>query len=172
MNPTINTILSRRSIRQYTRDEIPEEAVHLMLASAMSAPSAANQKPWQFIVVRNKESLQQLSTMHSGTRYVEHAALAIVVFATPSAATLPAYWRDDCAAATQNILLAAHSLGFGGTWIGVGAGDAGTINILRTLLHVPEDYLAFCVISLGKPALSPTVSNRYLADRVHREQWE
>lgn len=171
MNPTIKTILSRRSIRQYTRDEIPEEAVHLMLASAMSAPSAANQKPWQFIVVRNEESLRQLSNIHSGTRFVEHAALAIVVFANPSAATLPAYWRDDCAAAAQNILLAAHALGFGGTWIGVGADDVDTIDMLRTLLHVPEDYLAFCVISLGKPSNQPSTLDRYLSERVHAEQW-
>jgi nitroreductase len=171
MNQTIETLLTRRSIRQYAREEITDETVRLMLASAMSAPSAANQKPWHFVVVRNQAALEQLATIHSGTRFVAGAALAIVVFANPAAATLPAYWRDDCAAATQNILLAAHALGFGGTWIGVGETDAGTIDMLRSLFHVPEEYLAFSVISLGKPAANPQAKDRYLADRVHSEQW-
>lgn len=119
MSQTIETLLKRRSIRQYTREEIPDEAVHLMLASAMSAPSATNQKPWHFIIVRNQAALETLAIIHSGARFVADAALAIVVFANPATATLPAYWRDDCAAATQNILLAAHALSFGDTWIGV-----------------------------------------------------
>ena len=172
MNSTIDTLLTRRSIRQYSGENVPAESVQLMLAAAMSAPSAANQRPWHFLIVRKKESLDQLATMHSGTRYIADASLAIVVFANPSDATLPAYWRDDCAAATQNILLAAHALHFGGTWIGVDEADTATIEMLRSLFQVPQEYLAFSVVALGKPAVLPTAKDRYLPDHVHQESWD
>lgn len=171
MNDTISTMLSRRSVRTYAKTDIPEDAVRQMLAAAMSAPSAANQRPWQFVVVRDKASLAKFVTIHSGTRFVADAALAIVMFADPNATTLPQYWRDDCAAATQNILLGAHALGFGGTWIGIGDNDTDTIEMVRTLLKVPQNYVAFNVISLGKPAETREPKDRYLADRVHLENW-
>lgn len=167
----METILSRRSIRKFQKVDIAEDALHLMFSAAMSAPSACNQKPWHFVVVTESEKLAALSDIHSGTRFVREAALAIAVFGEPAAATLPCYWRDDCAAATENLLLAAHALGLGGTWIGVDQADAATIDLIRGTLSIPDEYVPFSVVALGCPAEQRTAGDRYLPERIHTNRW-
>lgn len=142
-----------------------------MLSAAMSAPSANNQKPWHFIVVTEPDKLAALSALHSGTSFVKDASLAIVVFADPSAASLPCYWRDDCAAATENLLLAGHSLSLGGTWIGVDQANMAMIALIQGTLSVPEKYMPFAVVALGHPAEHREAGDRYLPQRVHTNRW-
>jgi nitroreductase len=171
MDRTLETILTRTSIRKFQKAEIPEDALQLMLSAAMSAPSACNQKPWHFVVVTGADQLEALSAIHSGTRFVRDAALAIVVFGDPASAILSGYWRDDCAAATENLLLAAHALGFGGTWIGVDPADADTAAMIRGALFVPDRYVPFSVAALGQPAEEKEIQDRYIPERVHKGRW-
>lgn len=171
MNHTIETILTRRSIRKYKTAPISPNEIQLMLEAAMSAPSANNQKPWHFMVITESDKLTVLASMHGGARFIKDAPLAIVVFGDPSNATLPVFWREDCAAATENILLAGHSLGIGGTWIGVGHTDVAMMNLIQHTLSVPERYIPFSVLALGYPAEQRDAGERYLSQRVHNNQW-
>ncbi len=113
MNNVIETILTRKSVRKFTPEPITKETIELLLAAAMQAPSACNQQARHYIVITDREILGQISTQHSGVGFVKDASLAILVCGEPDAAILDFYWEDDCAASTQNLLLAAHSLGLG-----------------------------------------------------------
>ena len=110
-------ILTRRSIRQYTDRPVSDELVTQLLRAAMAAPSAKNQQPWHFVVVRDRELLEVIaqSTPYSGM--TRAAQLAVVICAAPDERD-PGYWPQDCSAATENLLIAANALGLGAVWLG------------------------------------------------------
>ena len=116
---TLKAILTRRSIREYTQQAVPGELVQELLAAAMQAPSAGNQQPWHFILVNAREQLQALADVLPFGKSLQTAPLGIAVCADVKSARYPDYWAQDCSAATQNLLLAAHALGLGAVWLGV-----------------------------------------------------
>jgi nitroreductase len=109
----IQAILTRRSIRQYTQAPVPTELVETLLRAASSAPSAGNRQPWQFAVIRDRAKLDAIPGFHPHAEMVRSARLAILVCADASAQPDPGYWVQDCSAAMQNLLLAAHAQGLG-----------------------------------------------------------
>ncbi len=171
MNKTLETILTRKSIRKFKNDLISEEDVKLILEAAMQAPSACNQQIWQFILINQKELLNKLSLRHGGITFAKDAPCAILVCGEPKAATLKEYWREDCAAASLNILLAAHSLGIGSTWSGISYDDIASVKNIQALLNIPEQYIPFSLIVLGYPDEDRTTSKRFNANKVHYNQW-
>ena len=114
----IEALLTRRSIRKFTNQPVPEQLVKHVLEAAMCAPSARNQQAWQFLVIRDRAKLVELQQVHPNVPS-SGAALAIVVCGDLSAETSPGFWVQDCAAATENLLLAAHALGLGSVWVGI-----------------------------------------------------
>jgi nitroreductase len=116
-------IRARRSIRKYKPGQtIPQEQVELMLEAAMCAPSACNSRPWEFVVVENAELRREITKVHPYCRSLPDASMAIVVCGRPEAlpdAPGEGFWPQDCAAATQNILLEAVGLGYGTCWCGL-----------------------------------------------------
>ena len=120
---TIEAIRARRSVRKYKAGKVlPQEHIDLLLEAAMSAPSACNSRPWEFVVVESGELRKQITAIHPHCRFLPDAALALVVCGLPEALpTAPGdgFWPQDCAAATQNILLTATELGYGTCWCGV-----------------------------------------------------
>lgn len=166
MNEVITTIVSRRSIRKFTDEKVSKESIKLLLTAAMNAPSACNQQIKFFIVVTDKRKLHELSTLHSGVNFVKDAQAAIIVCAEPSKATLDYYWVDDCAAATENLLLAAHSIGLGGTWTGIGHTDSDAIQFFRKTLDIPDQYIPFAMIPIGYPAEQVPSVNKYDEHKV------
>ena len=112
-------ILTRRSIRAYTDQPVSEELIHKLLVAAMSAPSAANGQPWQFAVITERRLLDALADFLPFGKMLKQAPLAIIVCGETKSSALEGYWVQDCAAATENLLLAAHVLGLGGVWLGV-----------------------------------------------------
>jgi len=113
----LNNIFARRSIRQYTDESVSEEQVKTLLEAAMAAPSASDRRPWHFIVVRERATLDALAERHPYAKMLFAAPLCIVPCADP--AISDAWWVQDCSAATENLLLAATALGLGAVWVGV-----------------------------------------------------
>ena len=171
MNNALEIILTRRSIRKFKQCEINPDLVQLILKAAMSAPSACNQNARHYIVVSDPKDLQALSMIHSGMAFMAKAPLAIIVCGEPSAAILEPFWMDDCAATTQNLLLAAHALNLGATWVGVNHAEAGTITLIRNILKLPESVVPFSLVPLGEPAETREAFDRFLPERVHYHQW-
>ncbi len=168
MNSVIESILTRKSIRKFTKEKLSRETIELLLTAAMNAPSACNQQSWYYIVVTDQEKLEKLSTLHSGVSYVKDASIAVIICGQPSAAILDYFWTDDCAAATQNLLLAAHSIGLGATWTGINRQDSIAIQFFRQNIGISDDYTPFAMVPIGYPAETKLPVNKY---DEHKIKW-
>lgn len=166
----IEAILSRRSIRKYADSPVSEADVKTLMECAMAAPSADNQQPWQYVVVADRDVLNRIAVAHPYAQMCREATLAVVVCGDVGNAKYPDYWQQDCAAATQNILVAARALGLGACWCGVYPSQKCVIAI-RELLGIPETATPLCVIAVGHPAEQKPPGNRYDASRVHKNHW-
>lgn len=165
----MEAIFTRRSIRKYTREPVPESLVKELLQAAMAAPSARNEQPWHFIVVTDHRLMDEIPKFDPFAKMLPEAPLAIVVCGdtTPLSDT---YWIQDCSAATENILLAARAKGLGAVWLGIYPNEA-RYKEVQKLFGIPEKVIPLGIISLGYPAEEKPPSNRFNAERVHKERW-
>ena len=103
-------LFSRRSIRKYIKGkEVEDEKIEYMLKAAMYAPSANNRRNWEFIVVKNRDSLNKIIEMHPYAKMLETASAAIIVCGDLSDESGKLYWQQNCSAALQNMMLAAKA---------------------------------------------------------------
>ena len=116
---TLDAIHTRRSIRTYLDQPVSEELIQKLLAAAMQAPSARNQQPWQFMVIDGRALLAKIATFVPNVAMAGKAPLAILVCGDLSLEKSEGYWVVDCAAAVENMLLAAHALGLGAVSCGI-----------------------------------------------------
>jgi len=163
----LELIKSRRSFRKYQPKPISEEEMDKILEAGRWAPSAGNSQPWKFIVLRNAEVRKALADAVPTGRFISSAPVAIVVTINPRASSHPV---EDGAAATQNMLLEAHSLGLGACWIG---GASGTANEERAkrILNIPEEERLLSIISVGHPAESPEKSRRSMGETTFTDSY-
>lgn len=168
---TMKAILERRSIRRYTDKEISKESMEQILKAAMYAPSGGNQQPWEFILIRNKETMAKIQEFHAYSKMLGEANVAVVVCGNKEKLRFPALWEQDCSAATQNILLAAKDLGIGSCWLGVYPEQPRT-DQLAELLGCPSHVVPFGIVSLGYPAVEKEVpQDRFNKEAIHEEKW-
>ncbi len=163
-------VLNRRSIRKYTADPVDDEMVERLLRAAMAAPSAGNQQPWQFVVVRDRETRRAITGVHPYARMLPSAPVAVLVCGDPTACRWPQLWEQDCAAATENLLIEAEHLGLGAVWLGVHPLRE-RVEGVRALLGIPESVVPFAIVPFGWPAETKAPSDRFDAARVHVERW-
>lgn len=172
MDDIIDCILSRRSIRRYTHQEVEKEKLTLLLKAAMAAPNACNSQPWEFVVVTDKSILAKLqSALYSG-RYEAPAAIVVCAnldIANSSSARF--YWVQDCSAATENILIAAVGLGLGTVWVGVHP-LPGVIKPVSEILNLPQEVMPLCVVYVGYPDEVRPPRTQYNEHRVYWDQYE
>jgi nitroreductase len=166
----LEAIHTRRSIRQYQDKAVPEDLVQKLLAAAMNAPSARNAQPWQFVVITDRKILQEVPKIQPNAAMAQHAPLGILICGDLRLELSPGYWVVDCAAAAQNMLLAAHALGLGAVWTGVYPRDDRMAG-LRQLVGLPEQVNAHSLIIVGYPAEQPPPLDRYRPQGVHRDRW-
>ncbi len=166
----MSTILDRRSVRKYTGQKVTEDQVTELLKAAMSAPSAGNQQPWCFVVVRSQEILDRIPTVHPYAAMTPHASVVIAVCGDLTGLKYSDYWVQDCSAATENVLLAAHEGGLGAVWLGVYPTEE-RVKGVRQLLRLPEHIIPLSLISVGYAAESHPAADRFDANRVHYDQW-
>lgn len=159
-------IFSRRSIRKYTNQEITDDILHQILKAGMNAPTARNLKPFEFIVIRNKEKLEQLSNTKKNSYFVKDSNVTIVVLARE----LSEFWQQDLGAVTQNMLLQATEFGIGSCWVGVAPNEKYE-QYIRESLDIPEDIRVFSMISLGYPEEVKEKNDNYYEDKVHYDKY-
>lgn len=168
MNEILQAIQSRRSIRQFTTEPIAPHLLDEILTAAFYAPSGHNKQPWHFIVIDDKALMTKIMAIHPYAIMLKTAPLAILVCADTTLS--PTLWQDDCAAATQNMLLAAHSLGLGSVWCGV-RNDATLVSAFSDLFNLPEGFAPFSLVALGHTEVNKPIPQRYQANRIHRNQF-
>ena len=147
----------RRSVRKYTGETIPEEQLQQILAAALLAPSGRARQPWEFVVVRDKETLSKLSKAREhGAEMLAGADCAVVVFGDENKTDV---WTEDCCNAMAHMYLMASSLGVGCCWIQgrlrKTAEGIMTEDYIRELLDVPANYRLEAIMSLGMPVETP-----------------
>lgn len=169
-NMAIDAILTRRSIRKFTEEPLEKSAIELLLKAAMSAPSAHNQQPWEFIIIDDRQTLNAVPSFHPYSKMLLMAPAAILVCGRTSDLAASVFWPQDCAAATQNILIAANALGIGSVWLGVYPHDE-LIEKTRELFNIPENISPFSFVALGRPAEEKRPSDRFATDRIHHNRW-
>ena len=170
-NEVINNIMTRTSIRQYTDQPVSKADIETLLRAGMAAPTAVNRQPWHFVAVTDKAKLKELSGGRG--RMLEQCALAIVVCGNMDKALQgkgQGYWIQDCSAATENILLAAHALGLGAVWTGVYPMDERVAAVSKAV-KLPETIIPLCVIVIGHPAESPTPKDKWKPENVSYDEY-
>ena len=165
-----DAILSRRSIRNYTEQPVSDELTNELLKAAMSAPSAGNEQPWHFVIINQREILDEIPNLHPYSQMLKQAPLAILVCGDATLEKYKGYWVQDCSAATENILLAAQAKGLGAVWLGVYPLED-RIAGLRKLLNIPDHVTPLALVSIGYPAEQKPRSNRFDASRIHNNGW-
>lgn len=166
----MEAILSRRSIRKYTSEPVPEETIHELLEAAMSAPSAGNEQPWHFVIIDERAILDKIPEFHPYSSMLKSASVAILVCGDETLERFKGYWVKDCAAATENMLIAIQDKGLGGVWLGVYP-DMDRVESFRNLLGLPKHIIPFSLVALGYPAEEKPPANRFNENRIHHNKW-
>lgn len=167
---TIQAILTRRSIRNYTAHKVSEQDVNDLLKAGMAAPSANNCQPWHFVVLNDHKIIDKIPQFHPYSKMLKDAPVAILVCIDKNLENANGYGIQDCSAATQNILLAAHAKGLGAVWLGIYPREV-RIRGIKKLLRIPDNVIPLSLISIGYPDEEKPAVNRFNELRVHYNRW-
>lgn len=159
----LQNILNRTSVREYQDKHVEEEKVMTLLRAGMAAPSGKDTRPWEFVVVNDRSTLDSLAAGLPYAKMLAHAPMAIIVCGD---STKSFYWYLDCATAGQNILLAAESMGLGAVWTAAYPYDD-RIEAVRRHTELPEHVIPLCVIPVGYPQGEHSPKNKFDESRIH-----
>jgi|PlaIllAssembly_1097288.scaffolds.fasta_scaffold974782_1 nitroreductase len=164
-------LVTRRSIRKYTGEKIDDEIIMKLIKAGMYAPSARNRRPWHFIVIDDREIITSIMKAHPSAAMLSGASHAIAVCGDEKLENGPGYYKLDCSAATQNILLAAHSMGLGAVWLGIEPRSE-RIKAIASILGLPGHIHPLSVISVGVPVSIPNeMPERFESEKIRRNRW-
>lgn len=170
----INVIRKRRSIREFLPKPIEEEKIEEILKAAMFSPSSKNRRPWQFILVKNKEAIEKLSHLHQYSDFIKSAPLLIAIGADEN--TDPR-WIEDCSIAAGYIYLEATNQGLGTCWVQVretktADGQSGE-DYVKKILEAPKNIRILCLMPIGYPAYHPPEhsESEFNPSKIHYEKF-
>lgn len=166
----MEAILNRKSVRKFKNEKIRNEIVEDLLRAGMQAPSAGNEQPWVFVVLRDKKTMEKITHVHPYAKMLLEADVAIVVCGDVSREKFPGFWVQDCSAATENILVAAEDKGLGAVWLGVYPVEERVLGVQK-LLGLPEDVIPLSIVPVGYPNEEKEAANRFDQSRIHYDKW-
>ena len=168
----LDFIFGRRSIRVFHPGDVSDEAVRTLLEAAMAAPSAVAKDPWRFVVIRNPATLSQIAEALPNGKMLPQASLGLVVCGDLEVAhdRQLSYLLQDCSAAIENLLLAAHLLGLGACWLGVHPRQE-RVRRISEILALPPSVIPVAAIAVGYPGEDKEPRTRYNSTSVHSEKW-
>ena len=163
----LENIAERKSVRKYLNKSVEEDKIDAMVKAGMAAPSGMDRRPWEFVVVTDREALDSMAAKLPYAKMLTNAPLAIVVCGDT---TRSSYWYLDCSAATQNVLLAAEALGLGAVWTAAYPYED-RIDVVRQNTGLPENIVPLCVIPIGYPDGPQKAKDKFDLQRVHRNKY-
>jgi nitroreductase len=166
----IDAILTRRTVRKFKAIPVPDELLDKVLQAAMAAPSTGNQQPWRFMVTRRRELLDVIPDFQPYSEMVRQAPVAVLVCCDMTLVRFKNFWLQDCCAAVENLLLAAHGLGLGAAWTAAYP-EKSRMEGFRNLFHLPEEIIPLALVPIGFPEITPERVNRFNRTRIHYDQW-
>jgi nitroreductase len=172
-NPTLQTIFNRKSVRSYTGDGVSKEQLLMLVKAGMAAPSAMDRRPWDFIIITDRSVLAGLAEALPYAQAANNAPAGIIVTGDT---TRQAGGKDsssfalDCSAASENILLAAESMGLGAVWTGIYPNPE-RVAAVRKILAIPEHVIPLNLIPVGVPGGKDKPKDKFDPERVHENRW-
>lgn len=173
MNETLKTIFERKSVRNFIDGNITFEKLELIVKAGMAAPSAVDKRPWEFIIIKDKVTLKKLADVLPYAKMAEFAQAGIVVCGDINrqhGGKNSSYWVQDCSAATENILLAVESLGYGAVWTALFP-YIDRVDSVVGILHLPEYIKPLNFIPIGIPSGIDLPKDKFNPKQIHREKW-
>jgi len=158
----LEAIRKRRSVREYTGDEIPRKDLEQIVDAGRLAATGNNKQPWDFIVVTERDMIEKLKV---ASQWMEKAGAIIAVVMDSSSR----WWVEDGAAAVENMLIASTALGYGSCWL-----EGYTLpreEEFKKLLGVPEDKRLLTLVPVGVPVAWPTIEKKSLGEVIHWERY-
>jgi nitroreductase len=161
-------IHGRRSVREFIKDKpVEEDKLQKILEACLAAPSASNREPWEFVVIKDKEVLQEIAKQAANAQFLAKVPLAIAIITDPKAS--PNYHMVDGALLTQNFALAAHALGLGTCWVGSSLNR----DKVKEMLNIPKEKNLLTILPLGYPkGKVVTPVRKSLKGLVHYEKYQ
>lgn len=172
-NAAIDNIFARKSVRAYTPKPVEKPKVDLLIKAAMAAPTAINKQPWAFIVVDDRTILNKLAEELPYAKMAAQAPLAIMVCGDLSKALhgeTDQYWMLDCSAASENLLLAAESMGLGAVWTAVYP-ETDRMRKVRSIFSLPDYIIPFNLIPIGYPQHTEEPKDKFHEENIHYNKW-
>jgi len=165
----LDNIFSRKSVRTYTEEPVSAEQVETILRAAMAAPTGMNVQPWRFVVVRSQETKEKIAGRN---RMITQAPVVIVVCgqAVGRGDRPNQNWTADCAAATENLLLAVEALGLGAVWTACYPYED-RMNPTIEALGLPDDVKPYCIVPVGYPGGNDQPKDKWKPENIHYEKW-
>lgn len=168
----LDNIMTRTSVRQFTSEPVAADTLETIVKAGMAAPTAMNKQPWEFIVVTERAALDSLMAVHPYSNLQTATAAIIVCGNMQKAIEGPGrdFWVQDCSAATENILLAAHACGLGAVWCGVWPEPERAKGVSR-VLGLPGWVIPLNVIAMGHPAAVEHPKDKFIPENIHYYRW-
>jgi nitroreductase len=150
---------------------VDRELIIELLDAAMCAPSAGNEQPWQFVVIEDRALLEEVPNINPNAAMTRDASVAILVCGDLTLEKYQGFWVQDCSAAIQNLLLAAHAKGLGAVWTGIYPLED-RVESMRKLFGLPGHLIPLALIPVGYPGKGAAAASRFRKDRIHFNKWE
>ena len=178
----LDVIMNRKSVRSYTDQNVTEAQVETILKAAMAAPTGMNLQPWRFVVVRDQAVKDVLAGPRGGM--IAQAPVVIVVCGETVMMRRPfgagedaepqavenGNWTADCAAATENLLLAVEAMGLGACWTACYPYED-RMAPTREVLGLPDNVSPYCIVPMGYPAGDDKPKDKWKPENIHYDKW-
>lgn len=167
-NPTLETIFNRKSVRKYTERPVDKEMLETLVRAGMAAPSSRDRRPWEFIIVTDRNLLDTMGDGLPLARMLKETKQAIIVCGDTIKSNNA--WQLDCSAAAQNVLLAAESMGLGAVWTAAYPYPE-RMKVVRDALQLPEHIVPLTVIPVGYPVGMEKTKDKFNKKQMHYNGW-
>jgi nitroreductase len=173
MKDALSVIAQRKSVRHFTNKQLSAEQFEVLLRAAMAAPSAKNTQAWEFIVITDRTMLDEMGSQLLHGKMLLQASAAIVVCGNVSKFTPESElnWGADCAAATENILLAAEAIGLAAVWTASFPYPERMAVVRNAVKNMPDEIVPLAVIPIGYAAKEEKAKDKWRPEKIHYNQW-
>lgn len=169
VNPALENILTRHSVRQYQSRPVEHGKVMLLLKAAMAAPTLRNMQPWHFVVLDKRADIDAYAGNNHHSEMIRGAQLVIVVCGDTTNMLAQGkgreLWVQDVSAATENLLLAAHAMGLGAVWT-TGYPVGRKVDYIRRQLALPPHLIPLAAVLIGYPAGDGKPIDKWDPDKI------
>jgi len=167
----MKAIFERRSVRDFVNVPVSDKLIHYLIKTAMNAPNAGHQRPWEFVVVRDEKVLKSLSDMAGYENDYNNVDASIVVCINKSRLKWDGYWQMDTGTAVENMMIAATNEGYGTLWLEVFPVEEKIIKA-QEILSLPDDVIPMMVMPIGKSRSDDEREPVFIESQIHYNQWE